>query len=337
MRLRPLTVVLALVLVMVVGYALWWQKVGKNAIRAIDAQVAEQRRAGAVIDYQGPYLAGFPLRVAVLMRAVHAHDPQGRDLTAQEVEASAPVWSLPDVLLTIHQPVLGVTIRAGTLTLEAQEARAKATLDPTQHNAASHAEMGLMRPRLTVNGLPITAKTLQITVDRPLPPPADHLGTGLALTLNAGDITVPEVKGLGSAISHLGLSARLMGPVPATLDAAAVGPWSREGGTLEVDRLNLRWGGMDLTANATVTLDNALQPLMAGTADVTGYDALIDSLVSDGRMRSDDANIAKMALSLMAQPGVGGQMTMKVPVSVENHLLTLGPLPVGRLPEIEWK
>lgn len=341
MRLRPLTALLALLLAVVLVYALWWQKAGKQAVSVLDGLVARARLAGVGIDYHGPYLSGFPLKVGVLVRDLHVSGPHGGlILTAQELEIAAPAWDALNPLLSLTAPSLTGDLGAGMATLSSPQARGKLGLDAT--GTPIHAELGLPHPRLTLaaaGGLvsaDYRADSLQVKLDRPVPPPNDHLSAGLALNLDMVGLGVPQAPGLGGRIDHLGLNARLMGAVPLPVDAATLSAWSRDGGTVEIDRLSLRWGGMGVSANATLSLDRALQPLMAGSADVTGYEVLIDGMTAAGRLRPGDGDVAKMALGLMSRPGVGGESTMRLPLGLQNHKLTLGPLPLAQVPDIHW-
>ncbi|MDZ5647194.1 hypothetical protein [Nitrospirillum sp. BR 11828] len=60
MRIRPLTLVLFLVLVLVTGYAVWWHRMATRLLTLLDHSADLARTGGATITYQPPTLGGFP-------------------------------------------------------------------------------------------------------------------------------------------------------------------------------------------------------------------------------------------------------------------------------------
>ena len=84
-------------------------------------------------------------------------------------------------------------------------------------------------------------------------------------------------------------------------------------------------------------MDDALQPVGAFTAQIAGLDRLIDLLEKSGQMRRQQAAIARIALAVLTRaPANGGPPQARVPVSIQNRQLSIGPIPVLRLPVIAW-
>ena len=80
--------------------------------------------------------------------------------------------------------------------------------------------------------------------------------------------------------------------------------WRDGGGSLEIQHLALDWGPLDLTASATLALDDQLQPMGAGSARLVGYAETLDALAPHGAISRSAATAAKAVLSLLANtPG----------------------------------
>ncbi|WP_040844589.1 DUF2125 domain-containing protein, partial [Nitrospirillum viridazoti] len=101
MRVRPLTLVLFLVLVLVTGYAVWWHRMATRLLGLLEHNTELARAAGATITYQPPTLGGFPLGISITATDVKVAKPDGLSWSAETVKASAPVWRLDQVVLTL--------------------------------------------------------------------------------------------------------------------------------------------------------------------------------------------------------------------------------------------
>ncbi|MBB6249559.1 DUF2125 domain-containing protein [Nitrospirillum iridis] len=359
MRVRPITLVLFLVLVLVTGYAVWWHRMATRLLTLLDHNTDLARAAGATITYQPPTLGGFPLGIAITANQVKVEKPNGLSWTADTVKASAPVWRLDDVVLTLakggHATLPHEGARPG-LDATAAIAGARVALDlatgilRSMRVDLSHAVLtvaALPVPEGTAEGAPPPAslmpagayplESFSITVERPATPPTDHTGTGLILHLDVAGMTVPPVRSLGPTLQRLVLAARVQGPLPAAPTVDAVTPWSKDGGTVEVDSLKLDWGDLHLVANATLALDDNLQPQGSGSAELSGLDSLVDALKDGGTLHPNQAALVRAGLALLAKPSAnGGAPSLKLPITMQNHKLQIGPLAVGHYPDIVW-
>ncbi|MEA1650045.1 DUF2125 domain-containing protein [Nitrospirillum sp. BR 11164] len=368
MRVRPLTLVLFLVLVLVTGYAVWWHRMATRLLGLLEHNTELARAAGATITYQPPTLGGFPLGISITATDVKVAKPDGLSWLAETVKASAPIWRLDQVVLTLAKgghaslpregarPALDATatIAGGRVTLDLATGTprsvqvnlnhatlvaaplpapegAPAEAPPTDGTAAAAPPASLV----PAGSYPI--EDVSVTVERPVTPPTDHTGTGLALHVDITNMTVPPVRSLGTTVQRLILAARVQGPIPAAPTADAVTPWSKEGGTVEVDSLKLDWGDLHMGANATLALDANLQPQGSGTAELSGLDNLVDALHDGGSLRGNAATWAHLGVALLAKPKAnGGPPTLKLPITMQDHKLQVGPLTVAHYPDISW-
>lgn len=191
------------------------------------------------------------------------------------------------------------------------------------------------------DGLPLIAiEAADGAVRRLEAPTADHQWPTFETKLTAEKIALsgmPDLP-LGQAVEQVGLEAAVLGSIPsAGSSAEALALWRDEGGTVEVRRLDVRYGPLSLRANGTAALDAGLQPIAAFTARLQGFFETVDALRARGAIRDGDAVTAKIVLGALAQKGAGeSKATLSAPVTVQGRMLFVGPVALFLLPEIRW-
>lgn len=186
------------------------------------------------------------------------------------------------------------------------------------------------------------------------PPPVSRFSAGkltLGLTqgirpvtgsvgVDAADIVLPASVGspLGDTVRYL--KARLdfkeTNP-PAALTPFALDAWRQAGGDIEVRALSFGHGEADVAATGTVALDQHLQPIAAFTAQVAGFKESLDALTQAGMVRPKDGALAKAVLGFLAKtPKGGGRPELSVAISVQDQVLSVGPVNLIQLPTVRW-
>lgn len=183
----------------------------------------------------------------------------------------------------------------------------------------------------------MNAAMLELSSQRPDMPPGSDAEPGLDLSLHLIDVSAQALDGnpLGGTITDTTLHAKLMGPLPASIDGAGLKAWRDAGGTIEVPSLAVRWGPLGLSGNGTVALDSRMQPEAAFAAHLTGHDKAIDALAAAGWLKPSAASIAKLALGVASRPGPDGQPAVDTPVTIQNSHISLGPVKVGDVPALQ--
>lgn len=169
----------------------------------------------------------------------------------------------------------------------------------------------------------------------PSRPPAD---SRLTLTVNARGMQLPApVAPLGDTIDALDLRATVKGRFTGGKLAEAAAAWRDAGGAIDLDQLHLKWGGVGATASGTVALDQELQPKAAFSGSVRGYDQILTGLVENGQIRATDAGLARIALGLLAKPGLDGTPEIKTAFAIRDGQMFLGPARLGKAPRLSWE
>ena len=153
------------------------------------------------------------------------------------------------------------------------------------------------------------------------------------------DVRIPKYMNLplGHRISQLVTELKIIGSVPELKTLEDLQQWRDDGGTVEFDILETKYGPLHMRANGTLALDEAMQPMGAITAKIKGFFATIDALRGARLIRSSDAAMAKMVLGALSKrsPG-GGQPTISLPLSVQNSQLQAGLVSMMKIPPIDW-
>ncbi len=165
--------------------------------------------------------------------------------------------------------------------------------------------------------------------------------SAVLLRLDATKVAVAHAKlpALGSDIALVSLSAAMTGPLPSGPTwTVGLGAWRDGGGTLTVRDFSLVWGPLAVGAAGRLALDRAMQPAGEGTARIVGYAETLDALVADGSIGPGAATAAKAVLMLLARPSAtaGAPPEVDVPLRLEDRTLSVGTIPLLRVPPVTW-
>ena len=320
----------------------WWYGAGRFAA-AVDGWVAARRGEGWRIDAPAPRITGFPLRWTARFAAIALTPPAPGDRPppwswqGHEVTVS---WSLFDTggvhLGTRGTSSLDIASDGSKLPflLDSQAIALRLDLQalPLQKAAGSATRLALSAPDFSA-----AAERLGFELSYDPASPLDHkqLAGRLSLTLERTILTLPGQQQPAPPLSG-SLSAALMGRPPAAPLAQAIAAWRDEGGTIELDPIDLRSGAVAVKADATLALDGENRLIGAGTANISGFDQAVEELVASGHLSARDAPLAKLGFTALAKPDPKtGVATVALPVTAENGFLYLGPMKIATLKPIK--
>ncbi len=185
----------------------------------------------------------------------------------------------------------------------------------------------------------ITAATVAVQAMPALPRAGqDQSGPSLRFEATGIGVAQEQVAALGTRISVFSFFGSLVHQVPnGTNWTSRLADWRDHGGTVAVRSLSVVWGQLAVGGSGRVTLDQNLQPAGQATARLVGYAATLDALADAGSIGSGVATAAKALLTLLARPSSsGGPPEVDVPLSLENRTLSLGQIPLLKLPSVTW-
>lgn len=291
---------------------------------------AQRRAAGWEVTSGTPVRGGWPLAATLtipgLTIGAGPRDTPGHLMFHSEQTVLA---------LTLQHPALLQIDLHGTQTIQITPAPVTAFVADKIHvegplRRLAGATAGTLEVRnLRGEGVTVALLTGQLT-------PADSPALSLAaeaIDLPAGD-KWPFGQHISSASIDVTLRGGLLRPGPVSASAAA---WQQANGALQVTHFALGWGPLGVSATAQLELDGRLQPV--GTADlhVIGYAAALHELSARHFITKDASFAATAVLALLArQPADGGAPEVEVPVTLRNGIVSLGQVPLARVPEVRW-
>jgi hypothetical protein len=343
---RVMTLVLVPLALLVALYVgAWFYTVG--LVREALQNWAEARRVeGFTVGWDGYAISGFPFAVRVIIEK----PVYGKTDAAPGYEARAPLlmgeakpWALRHWQITAAKGArLGIEPGAARAAVTVQATTVDVTVAPRQGDAANaHPATGvaIAADGLTVDGdAHVTIGHAEAQTVLPPRAGAGHLETWLSASLRLEKVVLPmSVQPLGDTVERIAARLSVKGAIPGGPRRAALASWRQEGGTLELEGLDLGWGKLAAAGSGTLALNEALQPEGALSATISGYGEIIDALVESGTMKAGDAALAKLALGLLAKPGPGGVSQITAPVTLQGGRLFIGPARIARLPNFTWE
>lgn len=338
---RPAVIVLVLALVAAGGYGTYWFHAAGVLRKGLNSWIAARRAAGWRIAYGDLAIGGFPWRLSVRVTGLAVTTPRGLGWRSDTVTAAAWPWNFRHIRLSSpgrHMLDLG----GWTIPLDSGRLRADLVLGPT----GGFQRLAVSARSVAVHGFgakPVTADSLSLSLAAPTAPAAVTAGPDLPPSLSFAatfaELRLPAVA--DATLSHADISGRVLGAVPPGPFLPAVARWSAAGGTIDIGHLAMDWAPVAIEASGTLALDTALQPIVALSARVGGYDHLIDRLRRAGTIDDGAANAAKTMLGVMAKsqspaPDSPNRAVVPVPVTLENGALWLGPARVATVPAWHW-
>lgn len=164
---------------------------------------------------------------------------------------------------------------------------------------------------------------------------------GLPLTVSfpAGVIGWHEGRTDSIALQDLSITIKTPWPLPRTLDETGLTAWRDNGGDIVITDSHIEYESTHTQAEGIITLDGMMQPAATLTARMTGYAALVQSLVESGQLKpfAGIALVAALNNFTLPEPDEeSGEMIAQLPLTVQNRGLYVGPVLVETFQPIVW-
>ncbi len=309
--------------VLVLGWSLAWLLLAQQLEAGLANWVQARRAEGWQVAHAEPRRGGWPWAAALHLPDVTLADPQGLGWQSAALElrlvlplprrlaleASGPQavlvggarWPGSAGLLRGWVPLVG----EGEAELQAEALRLE---------AGPALQRGWLRLQRSAEGTPVLALSLE---GMELP--------GAALPL-------------GPAVERVSLRAGLVGRLPgAGAVARRAAAWRDDQGRLELRDATLIWGPLRAEGDATLRLDQALQPVGQADLALTGLPETLRALAAAGALPARSASGLGTMAALMARPGPnGGPPRLQVPLAVADRRLSLAGFTLLTLPPLAW-
>ncbi|WP_152426882.1 DUF2125 domain-containing protein [Paramagnetospirillum caucaseum] len=325
----------ALILAGCGAYTAYWFHVAGQLRKGVEDFAAARRADGWRLDFAPPVPFGFPGAIGLDLGAFVLATPSGLEWQSDGVRLLVPGFDPlgPTLELgTRHAIALGDGWR-GVVTAAGASVRLRVDGDGDLH--AFSFEAG--RPLLEQPGQgPLSAERLAVAYQWLNPPDPGHEKPSADFTLDARgvEMSLPAGLNLNRRLDGVRVEGRVMGTIPETAPLSALAAWSNAGGTVELDKVAVEWAPLSLEGDGTLAFDPALQPLVATTARIRGWNEMIGRLKEAGLMEPGMASAAEMLLAILARPDPQGRPTLTLSITLQDGVLSAGQVKLLRLPPL---
>lgn len=343
---RALRLIIRLVLVAAalgaigIGWWAYWQTATDQFQVALENWASQQRALGRTVEYEPPVFSGFPFAIRAEIREPRIAMPaQGFGWQGPTLQAEASPFD--PLTIDIHAPGEHRLVRivgAARSELAVQATALTGQLDLSTSTLEAVSLSGEDLHATDSLGQSVTVGAFEIDIGPADHPPASFSDLLLRFAFRVDDLSLPPLGlPLGDRIDSIAAEGRIMGPMPPGTPAAALDVWRRAGGTLEIDAASGLWGPTRFEGDGTFALDEQLQPQGAATVLINGYEPALAAMKDAGYLTEEQANIGTTMLDAFArEPEDGGLKEVRLPVTLQNRKLLVGPIEFARIPTIEW-
>lgn len=339
LRFRIAAVLAMLVLAVAGGaYAWFWHRIADDIRAGLPVWAAGLATEGLRISHGPAAVSGFPLSFRIelpspVLERMRAY-PSAR-WSGQRLIGTARPWRLAEWVIAVPEQ--------SRLDLAAGRDRWQATVGGVEGTFTGGGAGGILalvaRDVAGTDSDPLTIAAVRL---RLAPDPGRPAATAIGLGADVIRLPARPEPLFGRDVATVAGEGVLVERIPPLPPAAALEAWRSAGGTVDVSRFRVVWGPVRAEGAFTLALDRALQPILAGTAEVAGHDAILDRLVATDRLGRMEAFGLRALLGAIARPtGDGTGQTVSAQFSVQDGTLSAGPAGAGAfklltLPPIAW-
>ena len=316
-----------LLLVAVIGaYSAYWIYARAEIGLGVDKWVAEQRAAGAVVEYESRAIGGYPFRFELDVTAPHYQPPNSASWEGERLQLVMQPWNWHHIIA--RAPGHNVlTDRLGirhTFDLDRKSAGSLSWTDAGVQRAA----IELYDAAALIDGHIYTARQFSLNL-APRPEAAEDLLIALqwdALTLDAAPVEAPW---LGTDLQASRMIAEVHNFYPAWIRSGGKPERLYEslietGGGVELGQALLNWGPLKFGAKGSITVENGLANGSFGVR-IDDAEGLKDALKAAGRWTLQEQGAV---VTLETASANGGFLMF----TLADNKVMVGTVVVGELP-----
>jgi len=316
------------------AYTAYWFHVAGQLRKGVEDFAGQRRADGWRLDFGRTALFGFPGEIGLDLGAVTLATPSGIQWNSEAVRLRVPGLDPLGPTLdlgTSHSLSLGDW--RGIATTSGATLRLRVDGDGDLHAFAFEAgKLALEQP----GAGPLLAEHLAVSYEWLNPPDPGHEKPSARFTLHTRgvEMSLPADLPLNRRLDVVQVEGRIMGTIPEEPPLSALAAWSNAGGSIELDRVVVDWAPLSLDGDGTFAFDPALQPLIATTARIRGWNEMMGRLVQARLMEPGVASAAEMILAILARPDPQGRPTLTLAVTLQDGYLYAGQAKLFKVPPL---
>jgi len=343
-HIRPVAVVFIIMCTLIGAYVGYWLTVASELREQTLRWVAARQAEGYTVSHGALRRRGFPLQARIevgVPSIVDAGNTPKWAWHSSRAQVSIPLFNPDELIIHVEGRQALAIGGQGTLT----EYVGQAEMIRVQLEPAGWLPNG----RVTVRNLEMDARTGTDSFaiqrfegwaagDPEAPAREGEPGYRLTLSLSgfrpSAALALPLARNVERAIIEAELTGTLApAPWPDALMA-----WRDAGGTIEFNTFAMVYGPLNVLGEGTVALDNNEQPMGALATRIRGFDETVAALAAVKIISPQSAHTLHSLLMVLSRSNRPGPSTeVPIPFSLQNRVLSAGPIPLVTVPELRWR
>ena len=332
---RFFSLTVGLVALLVIAHAIYWWLAAGEMRQAVETWIADWREKGYEVTHGDLGIGGYPLQVQASLPFPAVIDPgKAWSWQAEGVQLQTTLWEPTRYEMTIRgDQAVTAPIAGRDVAMDISTAN---TLIVANFSVTGQFRSGSIRIDELKGSAPdlaatVLAQRLVFELDLPDTPPEAHTDPAGDLTIIADQVTLPKAYAgpLGQNVDRVSMRFNALGPLKRGDLKQVLADWRDAGGVVEVPWLRGEWGDLTVDAKGTVTLDEEFRPLAAFDSALGGLSQTLDTLTDAGMIKKKTTRIVKLGLALLSSTSASGKPVIKLPVSIQDGQVYLGPVAVA--------
>ena len=335
-------ILLGAVIAVFTGYVYYWNRLSDGLLSAAEQWMADRRDEGLIITHEGMEVRGFPYRLALeIDRPVISRpdSPLQWRISTDWLSIHWQPWNLAHAVAVFEGEQKISFLQNGrrrNLSITAKSARASAKV--TEQTRFSNGALDLQIGRLkSDDGREYGFKRIQLHLRVNRGEDAQRPDGTVDAAVLMDDVTLPPAGPAwrpADRIERARLAIRLEPPLPRGTEPLALAFWRDQGGIVSITGIDGKWGAVEVTGDGSLTLDEKNRPLASLSLKMRVVDVLAAQLRQrpQKELRRIGELLAPLSGMLAREDEQGSYV--KAPVTVQDGVLSIGPLPILAVPPL---
>ncbi len=332
---RMLSLFVGLAGALVIAHAVYWWSAAAEMRESVENWIEDWRTKGYAVTHGDLVIGGYPVAIRASLPYPSVEDPgKAWSWQAEGIQLQTHLWEPTRYEMTIRgDQAMTVPINGRPVDMSVTTTSAVIVADFSVTGRLKSGSMQLEDLKGSAPDIAATVKARRLVLELELPAraPVDHTDPAGDVTLIADELTLPAAYAgpLGPDLDRISARFNALGPLKRGDLRSVLADWRDDGGIIDVPWLRGEWGDLTVDARGTLALDEAFRPLAAFESAFGGLSPTLDLLAEAGVIKERNVRLVKLGLALLSTTSSSGKRVIKLPMSIQDGQVYLGPVAVA--------
>ncbi len=347
---RILTISILVLAALIGGYVYWWNYVADQALAGFERWKQQQRNNQIEVTHTPLSVEGFPYRVHLTAEsfALEKSDKitqQSSKISSTETWVIVEPWNFKHVIFGTEGSInitSSTPDKTQSFDIKAEKAVGSASFKSTAE--LERLALDFVKPEFTssdygkgsADRIQLHLKQTQEKInDTGTSAPKSTFKDGKIwhVALRSNQLFIDQLASslLGSQIEELSLLLETEATIEDFTSVGGLKKWRDNGGAIDIQQANLKWGKSHFEGDGTLTLDEENYLLGAFSTKIHGYNALVSTIAKAKNMTPKATQTTIYALNMLAKTDEQGSRFVELPLSFQEGAAYIGPLKLFKI------